>query len=672
MSMEEISGPELIVQHTGQVFPVGTTDVSIGSQEDNAIILADPRVSPHHAIIFWQAGAGAHFIDDLGSDQGTYINGVRIEAPQMLRHGDSIRMGNTVMDLKLPPLPDAAIAGTLPPLGAEGAGSSSKSPVWAGIIIAILAGASIICMALFVILLLTGGKGTPTVIIQSPAAGAQIGIGNEIVLQATASGAKDITLLELRVDGSLVATASDPSGTSSLTVTKAWLFTTPGEHVISADAYTASEKTSRPASVKVTVLASGSRLTPTPEPDQPTDTPTPTVTPSPTPEDTVTPTPTSVPPPQVEYFQASPASISAGDCTTLQWGKVSNATEASIEPGLGGVGTPGSEIVCPIETTTYILTAKGPGGTTQASTTVTVIGGLPDLIIDSITFVPSPPLAEQENQVQITIRNAGIGAAGAFNWEWQAGSDATFDGRIYGLGAGETSVATLLWSPAQPYESLTTEARVDVDDEVLEKDEDNNRYTAVVQVVEAEVEPVIIALTSESALDGYRLNDGTGSNSKDILVGNGELVNPTGELVSRGFMSFDLSDIPAGATIESAELRFYQKEIQGSPYEKLGNLVLEHVYYGASLDDSAYNTPALGTAVLDMETAPQAWYILSDPTIVTWVQSSVETGLSRQQFRLQFSQETDGDGQEDWIAVQGGGGILGSREAPQMIITYIP
>ena len=137
-------------------------------------------------------------------------------------------------------------------------------------------------------------------------------------------------------------------------------------------------------------------------------------------------------------------------------------------------------------------------------------------------------------------------------------------------------------------------------------------------------------------------------------------------------MSFDLSDSPAGATIENQGHPLYQKEIQGSPYEKLGNLVIEHIYYGASLDDSAYNTPALGTAVLDMETLPQAWYILSDPTIVTWVQSSIGTGLSRQQFRLQFSQETDGDGQEDWIAVQGGGGVLGSREAPQMMITYMP
>jgi hypothetical protein len=374
----------------------------------------------------------------------------------------------------------------------------------------------------------------------------------------------------------------------------------------------------------------------------------------------------------MEYFQASPASINAGDCATLQWGRVSNATEARIEPDLGGVGTPGAEVVCPIETTTYILTATGPGGTTQAQTTVTVIGGLPDLTIDSISFVPNPSLAEQENQVLITIRNAGIGAAGAFTWEWQASEGAYFDGRIYGLGAGETTVVTLLWSPGQPHDSLTTQARVDVKNEVRETDEDNNQYAAVIQVVEAEVEPETITLISEGILDGYRLNDGTGSRSLDILVGNGELIDPAGELVARGFMSFDLSAIPAGATIESAELRFYQKQVLGSPYEKLGNLVLERVYYGTTLNDSAYNTPALDTAVLDIETLPQAWYILSDPTIAIWIQASLETGLSRQQFRLAFWQETDGDGEEDWIAIESGAGILSSREAPQLTITYLP
>lgn len=670
MSYNVPLSPELVIRHTGQVFPLANADVTIGSQEDNSIILADPRVSPHHAVIVWQAGTGAYWIDDLGSDQGTYVSGVRLRAPRLLRNGDSVRTGNTVIDVRLPPAPGSGIADTPLPVRGEESEPSSKGPVVAGILVAILAGFTILCVGLLVIVLLTGGAGTPNVIIQSPTAGAQIGVGNELILQATASGAKDIILLELRVDGSLVATASDPNGVSSLTVTKSWRFTTPGEHTISADASTASEKASKPVSVQVTVR--GASPTATAQPQPPTETPTPTGTPSPTPTETATPTPTSVVPPQVEYFQASPASIRAGGCTTLQWGKVSNATEARIEPDLGGVSTPGAETVCPLETTTYILTARGPGGTTQASTTVTVMGGLPDLTVDSITFIPSPPQSERENEVQITIHNAGLGAAGAFNWEWQASPDAVFDGRIYGLEAGESTVVTLLWSPAQPYERLTTVARADIDDEVRESDDNNNQYTAVVRVVEPKAEPVTITLASEGMLDGYRLNDGTGSNSTDILVGNGDLAILTGELVARGFMSFDLSDIPAGATIQSVELRFYQKEILGTPYEKLGNLVLEHVYYGAILDDGAYDTPALGTAVVDRETSPQAWYVLSDPTLVDWLQSSIDTGLPRQQFRLQFSQETDGDGQEDWIAIQSGGGILGSRQAPQMVITFTP
>ena len=150
MTIKGASGPELIVRHTGQVFPLGTTGIRLGSQEDNTVVLADPRVSPHHAIIFWRAAASAYFVDDLGSDQGTYVNRIRVEAPRMLRHGDSIRLGDTVMDLKLPTSPSAA-ASTPPPANSEGSGASSMSPFWVGVLIAILSGATIVCMALFIV-----------------------------------------------------------------------------------------------------------------------------------------------------------------------------------------------------------------------------------------------------------------------------------------------------------------------------------------------------------------------------------------------------------------------------------------------------------------------------------------------------------------------------------------
>ena len=349
-----------------------------------------------------------------------------------------------------------------------------------------------------------------------------------------------------------------------------------------------------------------------------------------------------------------------------------NATSPSIEPDIGGVATPGSETVCPIETTTYILIATGPGGTTQASTTVTVIGALPDLTIDAITFDPEPAVAGQEVEVQITISNIGAGAAGAFNWMWQASPQATFDGRVFGLGAGDSTNVTVNWTPAEPNDGLTTIAKVDTDKEVAESDEGNNEASAAIQVIELPSEPETVTLKSVGKLDGYWLNDGSGSNSEEILVGNGQLVDPVGELVARGFMSFDMSGIPAGSTIDSVELRFHQQEIQGDPYGKLGNLVLEQVDYGASLGDSAYSTPALESAMLESETSPDAWYIFSDPTILSWVQSNLDAGQSRFQLRLQFRQETDADGEEDWISIAPGGGVLGSRNAPQLTITYTP
>lgn len=163
---------------------------------------------------------------------------------------------------------------------------------------------------------------------------------------------------------------------------------------------------------------------------------------------------------------------------------MTNASEAVIDPGIGGVGTPGSQLVCPAETTTYVLTASGPGGTTTASAVVTVSGVLPDLMVESITFDASPPVLGQDTQVRITIRNAGPGMAGAFNWAWGAASGADFGGRFGGLNPSETAVVTALWNPSGAHASLSTTARVDTGNEVPETNEGNNELSVTVQVIE--------------------------------------------------------------------------------------------------------------------------------------------------------------------------------------------
>jgi hypothetical protein len=74
--------------------------------------------------------------------------------------------------------------------------------------------------------------------------------------------------------------------------------------------------------------------------------------------------------PQISSFSASPNSISAGQSTTLSW-NVSGASYLIISPNLAAVRR-SSISATPSKTTTYTLTATGPFGRSQATTTVTV------------------------------------------------------------------------------------------------------------------------------------------------------------------------------------------------------------------------------------------------------------------------------------------------------------
>ncbi len=68
---------------------------------------------------------------------------------------------------------------------------------------------------------------------------------------------------------------------------------------------------------------------------------------------------------------ANPGTIVKGACSTLAWSST-DATEASIDQGIGAVGTSGSRQVCPPQTITYTISATGAGGTASSSATVNV------------------------------------------------------------------------------------------------------------------------------------------------------------------------------------------------------------------------------------------------------------------------------------------------------------
>jgi len=91
--------------------------------------------------------------------------------------------------------------------------------------------------------------------------------------------------------------------------------------------------------------------------------------PSKTPVTTTTPAPPA-PPAPTATIDASPATVQQGQPVTITW-KTENATDVAIAQ-IGAVQPTGSQTVTPTESTTYHLTAKGPGGTQEADARVTV------------------------------------------------------------------------------------------------------------------------------------------------------------------------------------------------------------------------------------------------------------------------------------------------------------
>ncbi|RMF03859.1 MAG: FHA domain-containing protein [Chloroflexi bacterium] len=79
----------------GMSFPLVGNQMTIGREEGLEISLQDPEASRRHARISWQAGQ--YIIEDLGSTNGTFVNGIQITTPQILSPGDSVGVGQTAL-----------------------------------------------------------------------------------------------------------------------------------------------------------------------------------------------------------------------------------------------------------------------------------------------------------------------------------------------------------------------------------------------------------------------------------------------------------------------------------------------------------------------------------------------------------------------------------------------
>lgn len=80
------------------------SDVQIGRNLENTIVVRDATCSRHHCRMGCEGGAW--FIEDLYSRNGTSVNGTKIRGEYLLCNGDEIQIGKTKIQFTELPITD--------------------------------------------------------------------------------------------------------------------------------------------------------------------------------------------------------------------------------------------------------------------------------------------------------------------------------------------------------------------------------------------------------------------------------------------------------------------------------------------------------------------------------------------------------------------------------------
>ncbi len=81
-----------------------TVNNRIGRAADNSLVLRDDTASAHHARLSFHEGQW--WLEDLGSRNGTAVNGIALEGPLVVTYGDQIAFGRIEFRMEAPVLED--------------------------------------------------------------------------------------------------------------------------------------------------------------------------------------------------------------------------------------------------------------------------------------------------------------------------------------------------------------------------------------------------------------------------------------------------------------------------------------------------------------------------------------------------------------------------------------
>ncbi len=78
----------------GKAFVLNKAETTVGRDTSNDIVINDAEISRKHARII--NTAGGYLLEDLGSTNGTFVNGQRLMGPHSLRPGELVMFGENV------------------------------------------------------------------------------------------------------------------------------------------------------------------------------------------------------------------------------------------------------------------------------------------------------------------------------------------------------------------------------------------------------------------------------------------------------------------------------------------------------------------------------------------------------------------------------------------------
>ncbi len=79
----------------GVTFPLEGDQLVIGRDSSNGVAINDAEISRKHSRLSFQGGK--YVLEDLGSTNGTFVNGQRLAGPVVLKAGDVVSLGEQIV-----------------------------------------------------------------------------------------------------------------------------------------------------------------------------------------------------------------------------------------------------------------------------------------------------------------------------------------------------------------------------------------------------------------------------------------------------------------------------------------------------------------------------------------------------------------------------------------------